>query len=165
MRCEDVQHLLEPFAAGDLPAADRQPVEAHLAACAGCRAKLAEIDLLTAALSGTQAPPVPSGFAARVMAAARQPQEAEFIQGWNLLRWWRVTSTPMHAATAAVLVLGLAIGIALGWTAAPMRSPFSAETQADPLAVYQLDYLGEAPSGSLAESYLALVMVTNEGRR
>jgi hypothetical protein len=28
--------------------------------------------------------------------------------------------------------------------------------QADPLAVYNLDYLGDAPEGSLADSYLAL---------
>jgi hypothetical protein len=31
--------------------------------------------------------------------------------------------------------------------------------------VYQIDYLGEAPSGSLTDSYLTLVSATNEGGR
>ncbi len=166
MRCEDAQEQLNRFAAGDLPVADRHAVQAHLAGCPACRAALAEVDALAGVLADAASPPVPAGFASRVMAAARQRlRTGRRGASWNPLRWWRLTSTPMHAAAAAVLIIGLAIGLAMGWTAAP--SPAEAETppEPDPVDAYRLDYLGEAPSGSLADSYLTLVSATDEGGR
>ena len=164
MRCENVQQL-ERFVAGDLPVADRQAVQAHLAECAACRAKLAEYDALAGVVASTPTPPIPSGFASRVMAAARQRQEAQPVAFWNLLRWWRLTSAPMRAAAAAMLIVGLSVGVVLGWTSAPSVERADAAAQVDPVDVYQIDYLGEAPSGSLADSYLTLVSATNEGGR
>ena len=164
MHCENVQQQLNRFTAGDLPVADQRAVQAHLDECAACRAKLAEFDVLAGVVASTPTPPIPSGFASRVMAAARQRQEAQPVAAWNLLRWWRLTSGPMHAAAAAVLIVGLTVGVVLGWTSAP---PAARETagEVDPVDVYQIDYLGEAPSGSLADSYLTLVSATNEGGR
>ncbi|MFW6106933.1 MAG: hypothetical protein ACOC8H_02110 [bacterium] len=74
---------------------------------------------------------------------------------------------PMHAAAAAVLVIGLAVGLVMGWTTSPagQTPPAQATVQADPLDAYNLDYLGDAPSGSLADSYLTLVSATDEGGR
>jgi anti-sigma factor RsiW len=166
MRCEDVLKQLTTFSSGELPADVRQAVQAHLAGCSACRAALAEADPLAGVFAGAETPPIPPGFASRVMAAARQRLQAgRRSASWNPLRWWRLTSTPMHAAAAAVLVIGLAIGLAMGWTAAP--SPAEAETpaQPDPVTAYRIDYLGEAPSGSLADSYLTLVSMTEEGGR
>lgn len=165
MRCEDVQQHLKRFADGDLPSADRQAAEGHLAECAACRAKLAEFDVLAGVVAGTQTPPVPPGFASRVMTAARQRQEAQPIAAWNLLRWWRLTSVPMHAAAAAVLIVGLAAGVVMGWASAPSSAQADTAAQADAVDVYQIDYLREAPSGSLADSYLTLVSAANEGGR
>jgi anti-sigma factor RsiW len=165
MHCENVQQRLNRFAAGDLPVADRHAVQAHLAECAACRAKLAELDALAGALVDTPTPPIPSGFASRVMAAARQRQEAQPVAVWNLMRWWRLTSVPMHAAAAAVLIIGLSVGVVMGWTSASPSGQAQTAAQTDPVDAYQIDYLGEAPSGSLAESYLALVSATNEGGR
>jgi len=67
-------------------------------------------------------------------------------------------------AAAAVLVFGLAAGSYMGRS---MSRTVTAQTavQADPLAVYNLDYLADAPSGSLADSYLTLVSATDEGGR
>lgn len=165
MHCENVQQQLNRFAAGDLPVADRQTVQAHLAECAACRAKLAELDALAGVVASTPTPPIPSGFASRVIAAARQRQQAQPITAWNLLRWWRLTSAPMHAAAAAVLIVGLSVGVVLGWTSAPSAAQAETAAQVDPVDVYQIDYLGEAPSGSLADSYLTLVSATDEGGR
>ena len=69
----------------------------------------------------------------------------------------------MHAAAAAVLVIGLAVGLVMGWTTLPASQAPSAQAavQADPLEAYNLDYLGDAPSGSLADSYMALVSGRN----
>jgi anti-sigma factor RsiW len=165
MHCENVQRQLNHFAAGDLPVADRHAVQAHLAECAACRAKLAELDALAGVVASTPTPSIPSGFAFRVMAAARQRQQAQPIAAWNLLRWWRLTSAPMHAAAAAVLIIGLTIGLVMGWTSGPPAARAETAAEVDPVDVYQIDYLGEAPSGSLADSYLTLVSATNEGGR
>ena len=165
MHCENVQQQLNRFAAGDLPVADRQTVQAHLAECAACHAKLTELDAVAGVVATTPTPPIPSGFASRVMVAARKRQEAQPVAAWNLLRWWRLTSAPMHAAAAAVLIVGLSVGVVLGWTSAPSAARADAAAQVDPVDVYQIDYLGEAPSGSLADSYLTLVSATNEGGR
>lgn len=165
MRCEDVLKQLTAFSSGELPADVRQAVQAHLAECAACRAALAEVDALAGVLAGAQAPPIPSGFASRVLAAARQRQKAEPLAAWNLMRWWRLASAPMHAAAAAVLVIGLSVGLVLGWTSAPSAAQATTAAQPDPVDAYQIDYLGEAPSGSLADSYLTLVSATDEGGR
>ena len=163
MRCEDVLKQLTAFSSGELPVDVRQAMQAHLAECAACRAALAEVDALAGILAGAQPPPVPAGFAARVTAAARQRQEVEPLVAWNPLRWWRFVPAPMHAAAAAVLVIGLAVGLVMGWTTllASQAPPAQATAGADPLDAYNLDYLGDAPSGSLADSYLALVSGRN----
>jgi energy-converting hydrogenase Eha subunit F len=65
----------------------------------------------------------------------------------------------MRAAAAAVLVIGLGTGALISWNTWQPRAapPPQAVSQADPLAPYSVDYLTDAPDGSLAQSYLALV--------
>jgi hypothetical protein len=70
----------------------------------------------------------------------------------------------MRAAAAAMLVVGLLAGLAMGWNTvqAPAAKPSAqAAPQGDPLAGYNLDYLGDAPSGSLADGYMALLSGLN----
>jgi anti-sigma factor RsiW len=165
MHCENVQQQLKRFAVGDLPVADRQAVQAHLAECGACRARLAALDSLAGIVAGTPISPVPSGFASRVMAAARQQRESQPVAAWNLMRWWRLTTAPMHAAAAAVLIIGLSLGVVMSWSSVSSSSQAQTAAQANPVDAYQIDYLGEAPSGSLADSYLTLVSATNEGGR
>lgn len=165
MHCEEVLKQLTAFSSGELSPDVRQNVQAHLAECAPCRAALGRIDAVAGVLAGVETPPAPQGFASRVMAAARQRQRAEPTGAWNPLRWWRLTSAPMHAAAATVLVIGLCAGLVMGWTATSSTDQASAPVTGDPLAAYQLDVLGETPSGSLAEGYLTLVGATNEGGR
>jgi len=165
MRCETVQDNLIAFARGDSPPDERSAMEAHLRGCPTCRLALGEVDPIAATLVRGQTPPVPGGFAARVMAAARRGQATEAFVGWNPLRWWRLTSTPLRAAAAAVLVVGLTVGLVMGWTSMPSPAQAPVAAQADPLEVYHLDYLGDAPAESLTDSYLALVSGHNgEGR-
>jgi len=166
MRCEEVQGRLPAYSSGELPTNVREAVQAHLGRCAACQAALARIDALGAVLAGAQTPPVPAGFAARVMAKARSRRSAAVSAGWNPLGRWRLASAPMRAAAAAVLLVGLGAGLWMGWTPGPgVVSPDSAETtsQADPLDTYQLEYLGDAHEGSLADRYFALVS-TGDGK-
>ncbi len=165
MHCEDVLKQLKAFSSGQLPAGVRQAVQVHLTECGACRAALGRIDPVAASLARVQTPPVPLGFAARVMAVAQRRRQAEPIPTWNLLRWWRLTSASMHLAAAAVLAVGLTAGLMMGWTVVPSARQMASATQSDPLSTYQLDVLSEAPNGSLAGSYLTLVAATNEGGR
>jgi anti-sigma factor RsiW len=165
MRCDDVLEQLTAFSTGELPVEVRQAMQAHLAECAACRTALAEVDGLSGVVCAAQTPPIPSGFASRVMTAARQRRRAQPVAAWNLMRWWRLTSAPMHAVAAAVLIIGLSVGLVLGWTSATSPAQAAGAVQPDPVDAYQLDYLGEAPSGSLADSYLKLVSATDEGGR
>jgi anti-sigma factor RsiW len=166
MYCGDVLERLSGFSSGELPPDLRRAVQTHLKGCAACRSALGRVDVLAGVLADVQAPPVPSRLAARIMTAARGRQ-AEPVTAWNLLRWWWVASSSMRAAAAAVLVVGLALGLAMGWTtlSVPQTAPTQDVAQGDPLDDYNVDYLGDAPAGSLADSYLALVSDRNgEGR-
>ena len=164
MRCEEVQSSLTAYSSGELPTDVREAVQAHLGRCALCRAALVGIDALASVMASAKTPPVPAGFAARVMAEARSQRSAAVSAGWNPLKRLRLASAPMRAAAAAVLLIGLGAGLLMGWTSGPaVVSPDRAETtsQADFLDTYQLEALGDAHEGSLADSYFALVSIDN----
>ncbi|MFW6107497.1 MAG: anti-sigma factor family protein [bacterium] len=163
MRCEQVREKLDAYAADELTAGVREQVADHLAACEGCRQALARQRHLAALLRGVPAPPVPDGFRARLMVAARErlsARERPVTAPASPWRWWRSASVPMRLAAAAVLVLGLSLGALMGLDAARSASPGPSAgvqvAQADPTAVYNLDALADAPGGSLAEAYLTL---------
>jgi anti-sigma factor RsiW len=162
MKCEEVQKKLNDYKSGSLPAEIYRVVQAHITECRECSTLLSKVDTLAGALTGAQEPPIPTGFAFRVLAAARQRQKAETFAVWNLKRWWQLTPQ-MHAAAAAVLIIGLSVGLVMGWAAKPLVSQPSTVVQVDSLEAYQLASLGEESGGSLADSYLTLAMATDEG--
>lgn len=162
MNCQDVKNKLRAFSIGELPMDIRQALQAHVSACDACRAELAKTDALAGVLAAAQTPPIPPGFTARVLAMAQQRQITERIGTWNLKRWWHVTSVPMHAAAAAMLVIGLAIGLVMGSASWPLPPQDAGKMQPDLFGAYPLDYLGEAPGGSLADNYFALVASQTE---
>gem|GEM_PF-4211923 len=64
---------------------------------------------------------------------------------------------PTRAAAAAVLWFGLALGAVMGWDVNRNGgNPLPPSGKPDALAAYNLDYLGDAPAGSLAQVVLAL---------
>jgi anti-sigma factor RsiW len=159
MRCDEVASNLDAYLAGELPPGVRVEVEAHMQRCAACRRVLERAERLSVLLAGTPAPPVPERFAERVLASARSRKERE-VAAWSIRAWWLTLSTSMRVAAAAALLVGATLGLVVGWNTAesPGRAnagPLAAK--ADPLGGYSLDYLGDAPDGSLAASYLSLV--------
>ena len=171
MRCKTIQEKLDVYLAEGLRATDQRQVEAHLQSCPDCRAELARLKQLLALLkSDSTIPPVPEGFSGRLMAkarerlAARQPSEAMSARRSVPVSLWRLhwlrpaTSVVRRAAQAAMLAGGLLIGVLMGqgtWQSAHPSNPQRA-LHADPVAVYELDYLSDAPGDSLAGTYLAL---------
>lgn len=164
MECRDVRERLDAYADAEVPSAERQTIEDHLRSCGPCGSALDHLRKLGRVLGGASVPGVPEGFAGRVMARAKEriarptpalPAPARF----GLIRAaWRV---------AAGLVVGLGAGGLMGLDAfRPPPVPVAAvrpEESADPLAEYGLDFLGDAPSGSLAQTYASLTSDSAQG--
>ncbi|HEX9764934.1 MAG TPA: zf-HC2 domain-containing protein [Candidatus Acidoferrales bacterium] len=95
------EEVIVPFLDGRLSAAERTPVETHLAACAACRAQVEELRAVVGVLGEWPAVlPSPSFDAAL---RARVAQEAEQGTGWFVLR------PAWGAALAAAVVMAAAI--------------------------------------------------------
>jgi anti-sigma factor RsiW len=167
MRCGTVQRKLDAYAAEELTPSLRRKMEAHLEACPACRRELARLRELATLLADAPAPPpVPDGFAERLMAKAPRrlaERQAAPRPAWHPLRWWAEAPAMMRAAAAAVLLIGLAAGTLMGWQTS-QRAATSQTMAADPVATYGLDYLADAPEGSLAGVYLSLASSRDEGR-
>src|SRR5690242_2468979 len=105
MDCKAVNEHLDTGASGETTAELRE----HLAYCAACR-KAWSLGRATAdALRTLPPPPVPAGFAERVLTnayrqAARMDGRRRRAQGWGL-------------ALAATFLLGLSFGLVLAWNA------------------------------------------------
>ena len=136
-------------------------MERHLAQCRSCQGALESFRRLERALRVVEVPPAPPNLAWQIMAKARERQNAQTEQRVIRLERRLPTSRPwaFRIAAAAVLVFGLALGSYMGWSGGrsmPQAATARMAAQADPLDAYNLDYLGDAPDGSLAGSYLAL---------
>ena len=167
MRCKAVRNKLDRFSRQELTPRMRDRVEAHLSDCADCRRHFAAQERLAVLLTRQPKPPaVLEGFGDRLMAAARERQAGRQSMPGSLwrLRWLSPpASVGRKAAQAVAIAGGLLIGVLMGqqtWRSA--HSSISQHTtQPDPVAVYELDYLTDAPSGSLAQSYLTLTKAPN----
>lgn len=105
MSCSGVQNLLGLFATGDLEAAERETVAAHLKACAKCAAEVGALQAAAASLqSGLKAwvaaGGIPEAAAARLEAAIQGQLRVAAPRPTRLR-----TLTLAAAAVAAVLIL------------------------------------------------------------
>ncbi len=71
----------------------------------------------------------------------------------------------MRMAAVLVLVIGVGAGTGLGWFAKPDVIAERSAASRSILEAHLTNYLGEAPDGSLADSYLTLVMESRKGER
>ena len=94
MNCEAFEPLVALYVEGDLPGQDTPRVEAHLAACAGCRELLEDLQASQAAVKEFGAETVDGSLLAAVRAGVR----AKIDNGRRVL--W-----PWVAAAAAALAL------------------------------------------------------------
>lgn len=158
MHCHEVQTNLDRYLRQELTGPPLEQVEAHLNACAECREHLARLQRFAALLAeAVPVPPLPEGFRAKVLAAARErealrpaPRSVAEPRVRRLAAW-----LVKRAAQAAALAAGLLIGMVMAeqtWRSASRQAP----VPSDPAAIYELDSLAAAPGDSLVQSYLAL---------
>jgi anti-sigma factor RsiW len=171
MRCRYVKQKLDRYIQGDLPEPMSGGIERHLHKCRNCADTLSRVNKLERLFEDTPLPPVPAGFSESLMQLARRRQylqqapEPAVIRIWE---WFDRTGLKQSAA-AAVLVVGLAIGVLMGrdtWQSPAIQSVGKSQmAQVEPTAIYKLDYLTDAPKGSLADAYLTLVSSINGRER
>jgi anti-sigma factor RsiW len=155
MRCVTVRKELNRCLDAELAPNARENVERHLLACPACRAALAQLQEVSELWNVLETPPVPEGFADRVMQQAHkrtasQPKQARH---WPWRRWWWEQSLAMRAAAVSVVVAGLAVGVVMGGGLFGTQPP---ATGSDPL-VPNLGFVGGIPGGSVEQTYLASV--------
>jgi anti-sigma factor RsiW len=161
LNCRRFATHLHAYVDRATPSALHAAMSAHAASCPACSRKVESVIQIGAVLRAA-APllPVPEGFARRVMAraVARKTPVPLRLAAWRpSFAWWQEMDRPARAAAAAVLVFGLALGAMMGWDVTlngchallPSDRP-------DALAAYSLDYLGDAPAGSLAQVVLTM---------
>lgn len=102
MTCQQVERELSAYLDGELTAAARAGVDAHVAGCSSCRERLAELDKLVRGVGAVARVGAPPGFLAAVRGKLARPGV-----GWDWLwrPWW--VKLPLEAV-AAVVVVGLA---------------------------------------------------------
>ncbi len=109
MKCTHCRPLLAALAGGDLPAAQRERCQAHVAACRGCAQHLAELQATVGLLRRVgQSEPLPPDFAAalhRRLAAVPPPPMPFLSRLWQALGGLGLDSGPR---------LGLGLGAAAG---------------------------------------------------
>lgn len=161
MRCSEVQQRLDLYATKELTHAVRERIEAHLESCDQCREALARVRRFENLLTAASAPPVPDGFAARVVARAKERQaivaDTEPIP--RVLLWSAWKRFEFSAGTAAALAAGLMLGVFLGhetWQTAAQHPPAPSTQSGDVLVASGFDLLADSRGDSLTEAYLQL---------
>lgn len=165
MRCSDVQQKLDLIATGELTHSVRDRMENHLESCADCREALAKLRRFQDLVTASPAPPVPNGFAARVIAQAKERRAIVTRSGRtppvSRSGWKRFE---FSAGTAAAMVAGLLIGVFMGhetWRPGGRQPPAATAQPADPLAASGFEDLIEPGGDSLAQAYLGLTATSD----
>ena len=126
---ESISALLD----NELGPAERESVERHLQACAGCRRLLEEMRALAGASLNEEIPPSPGDLARRI--AARLPEPAgRTATPFRLLvprRAFRFSPLQIAAAASVVLALGLAIFGERAFNTGARRSEPAVEARPD----------------------------------
>src|SRR4051812_38336784 len=115
---DQTEELLPWYATGQLDAADRTLVEAHLASCARCQRVLATERVLIGEVQSVS-PEIDGGWAQlRGQIEAKQPARRQF--GAALAELWHALTRPVVAALAAAQIAFVAIAAALlQWVSQP----------------------------------------------
>ena len=162
MRCGRIEKRLGAYLDGALPQSRAAEVEGHLARCEACRRRLEALQGLQALLGGFTTPPVPEGFALRVVAQARRDSRRSSLanEPCPTMRLW------LPVARATALAAAALLGLYVGLTSATARQQTDSALSANPGEKVSESLYAESfdllPEGSPAAQYL--VLLNEKGR-
>ena len=157
MTCQDVRKMLNAFVDHELPAAKHERVTAHLAQCEACRETAARLETMAVLIGEARGPELPEGLSRRILVQARARLSEQPSRAAAFFRWWNAEPSLVRAAGVAAVCAGLLLGLLLGadlWAEKNGSEMVVNTAVADPVAIYQLNYFGGAPSGSLEQAFL-----------
>ncbi len=147
-----VTKRLSAYSDGELPAAERVRVEAHLAACARCRTEYEEVRLGVALASHLETVPAPETLWGRIEAELDSPARAERGTARDAVPVWQ----GWRAWGAVAAVLALAVWLGMRWMPGETERPSTPlpTTATITPAVYDLgEYLRPVQAASLQGSF------------
>jgi len=158
MNCIDFRKAIHRYADKEISKEAGEAMRQHAETCTACNHELAELEQLGVLLTTSPTPGIPADLANSIMRRARQLSIAEQAPRVLYLPvWWDELTRPARIAAAVLLALGLSLGALMGWDVNRNgRSPSSTADRTDALAAYNLDYLDDAPAGSLAQVVMTL---------
>ena len=106
-----IESLIAAYAMGAVPEDEVPAIRAHILSCEACFAEAESYTEALAALSISVAPvPLPDGFTARVLSAARGEAVPPAERSGVARRWWRVLA-PVVAVVATISLLGTTVAL------------------------------------------------------
>ena len=108
MRCDEAAERITALVDGELPPAEREELERHLAACPACREARAAEEAVAARLRAAGRPPLPPGFTADVMRKVASAAPASGQPRGRVLPLWPLVAafSAVAAAVVAMVVVG-----------------------------------------------------------
>ena len=162
--CTENRKRLNTYIDGELTGPARREIEAHLSVCRACRRELNQMRGLERLLSRDVVPPVPEGLSGWILAEAARLQDSGSVAAieWRDSKTYPIRPWWIRGATAAVFVLGLAIGTWMGWTSTKglgARNHTRTRSAQDQIGQYLIAFeaLGAAPQGSIEGATLELL--------
>jgi len=170
VNCRKIRQKLNAYVDGELPSKEREYVRTHLKECTPCAQAFGRLQKLGLTLKEVSIPKVPEDLTLKVLAQAQGRLSGSLRESFlNRLwpNWWAAEAPVMRAAAALMLIMGLAIGSALGWhinkrskNLTSFRSAYDMGLE----AYYNLDFLGGTPLGSIEQVCLTIVSHQEERR-
>jgi anti-sigma factor RsiW len=160
MNCYQFRKKLAPYQDGELSVEDREQVSAHLSICPSCGQIYAEMENAWKSLDiirDVQPSPIFYQNLYRRIHAASDKRKWRFPSLWQLF--------PPPAATFALLLIGLSLGVFLGNSIVTEgQGPMNHQNIYTEASV-RVDYFkafAPVPPGTLGDSYLRLASATED---
>jgi anti-sigma factor RsiW len=163
MNCHHIRKKLASYQDGELSAEEREQVSAHLDACPSCSHLYAEMEKAWKSLEIIQdiqpSPIFYRNLSGKIHAASGKRR-------WHVSSLWQLFPTP--AATFALLLIGLSLGVFLGNAVVTEGQRPAHHQTASAEAPARLDYFkafAPVPPGSLGDRYLQLASAAGEHKK
>lgn len=163
LACVKCKKRLGAYMDGELSGRKQAALERHLAMCSACRAALNDLRALKPLLSTLDVSPAPENLTSRILSRAYgQKKRRETHSFWVWIRTSGTFSWAATSATAAALIIGLAMGAYMGWGSLQANRTahsgliYSSYISGDNF-FYAFETLSAAPAGSIEAAIISLM--------
>jgi anti-sigma factor RsiW len=168
MNCKETLSHLHAYFDGEVPAKLMHEMDEHLGVCPSCRSQVERIRQVDDILDSISVPPLPEGFATRVMTESRKralpaPGKRPLLGlDWMPLRWFADLTVSMRLVACAMVLLACLLGMFMSRDLSLSGSPRTIVADSENLDGFE--WFSPTPPTSLGSAYLTLALTTPEDR-